>query len=366
MPFSAFRYFKWLDFFDLSFVHINLCFISKYLSKTNEGRERRATRYLLTSIPAAVAVDPKEQMLKQQRLPILRPCILLSLFLVSFLSTTTATEVYHDSFALGFSTRPMIRFVQPVQDSLVLSGKLTVQVVVSPPDLQMNEMDLFFCIELIYRHGHERRCYLDVPLPWTATIDGLQAGRMQILATLEHNTTVIDPTEDNEQIGSITIAKTQVGFDVAETSLSPTMQITYPRPKEHLSTKDVDVAMRIGNFLPSKKNIDDDQWNEAGYFCVTFVQDIGDPKKERKHNKCIVPDTTEVVMSALFHNGVHAVSARLYSKNGKPMNNKHQRHQLYFVSVHYRPRSKKKLVQCIGQIQMGIIPSLTVTKLIMH
>jgi len=261
-------------------------------------------------------------MLKQPHLPpILRPCILFSLFLVSFLSTTTATEVYHDSFALGFSTRPMIRFVQPVQDSLVLSGKLTVQVVVSPPDLQMNEMDLFFCIELIYRHGHERRCYLDVPLPWTATIDGLQAGRMQILATLEHNTTVIDPTDDNEQIDSITIAKTQVGFDVAETSLSPTMQITYPRPKEHLSTKDVDVAMRIGNFLPSKKNIDDDQGNEAGYFCVTFVQDIGDPKKERKHNKCIVPDTTEVVMSALFHNGVHAVSARLYSKNGKPMKN---------------------------------------------
>jgi hypothetical protein len=262
--------------------------------------------------------------------PLSRSFIIISLIIfissISFVVLSSATEVYHDSFALGFSTRPMIRFVQPVQDTLVLSGKLTVQVVVSPPDLQMKEMNLFFCIELIYRHGHERRCYLDETLPWTASIDGLQAGKMQILATLEHNTSSIDPNEDSEQINSITIAKTQVGFEVAETSLSPTMQITYPRPKEHLSTKDVDVAMRIGNFLPNKettkKNVDGTgRDNEAGYFCVTFVQDIGDPKKERKHNKCIVPDTQEVVMSTSFHNGVHAVSARLYSKNGKPMKN---------------------------------------------
>ena len=129
-----------------------------------------------------------------------------------------------------------------------------------------------------------------MPLPWTAKIDGLQQGRMQILATLEHNSTEeIFPGGMLEERDTVILAKTQVGFDVAMGEAPPSMQITYPRPEEHLSTESVDVAMRIGNFKPGA--------GPAGYFCATFVENIGDPSKERTHNKCIVPDRGEIVLS---------------------------------------------------------------------
>ena len=228
---------------------------------------------------------------------------------------------YRGSFTLGLNTRPMLRFVQPVQDALIQSGKLTLQLVLTPPDLSLSAMHLFFCIELIYRHGHERRCYVNVKLPWTATIDGLQEGKTQILATLEQNTSAIDPHEPPEFIESITVAKTTVGFSVEDASETSTMQITCPRPKEHLSTPSVDVAMRISNFKLNAEEAAEKNEEDAGYFCITFVQDVGHPHKEKKINRCVVPESPEVVMTKSFPNGMHAVSARLYSNKGVPMKN---------------------------------------------
>jgi len=209
----------------------------------------------------------------------------------------------------------MLRFVQPVQDSVVLSGQVTVNLVVHPPAFNLTELGVFFCIELIYRHGHERSCYLDTPLPWTAKIDGLQAGRMQILATLEQNTSSFDKNNIRiEQLETITISKTSVSFQIGTRSLSPTMQITYPRPQEHLSLGKVDIAMRVGN-LPKPIR------GGSGYFCATFIQHVGDQTKERSTSKCVATKEKETVLSTDFSNGVHGVSAQLYDENGKMMSN---------------------------------------------
>ena len=95
-----------------------------------------------------------------------------TLLLLHILHVFASLSEYNNGFNLGVASRPMLRFVQPVQDSVVLSGQVTVNLVVHPPAFNLTELGVFFCIELIYRHGHERSCYLDTPLPWTAKIDG--------------------------------------------------------------------------------------------------------------------------------------------------------------------------------------------------
>ena len=238
-----------------------------------------------------------------------------TLLLLHVLHVFASLSEYNNGFNLGVASRPMLRFVQPVQDSVVLSGQVTVNLVVHPPAFNLTELGVFFCIELIYRHGHERSCYLDTPLPWTAKIDGLQAGRMQILATLEQNTSSFDKNNIRiEQLETITISKTSVSFQIGTRSLSPTMQITYPRPQEHLSLGKVDIAMRVGN-LPKPIR------GGSGYFCATFIQHVGDQTKERSTSKCVATIEKETVLSTDFSNGVHGVSAQLYDENGKMMSN---------------------------------------------
>jgi lipopolysaccharide biosynthesis glycosyltransferase len=278
--------------------------------------------------------------------------VLFVLFVALFsatATTTTTTMPAGDSVA-DFLRRSSdtisvpsvsIRFAQPKQGSLVLTSSVTVQLVADPPDFDMLAHGVFFCLDLLYRHGTERRCIHNTALPWMANIDGLQQGTVQIIATLERNATTIGHAEtaalpeamgshvaadpwDSAELETHVLAQTRVSFDVVmRENPEQTMQISFPRPNEHLSTGSVDVAMRVGGFRPasSATDLEDDGsgGDASSYFCTSFVENLNHPTLEKTHNRCIVPEHNEIVLSTKFSTGLHGISARLYGSDGVPL-----------------------------------------------
>ena len=292
---------------------------------------------------------------------------LYSLFFLLFISSssfsttiTSAGESVADFLRRSSDTISVpsvsLRFAKPKQGSLVLTSSVTVHLIADPPDFDMLAHSVFFCIELLYRHGAERRCMQNTALPWVANIDGLQQGTVQIIGTLERNATMISggPAEvatlpeaigshvmtnpsggdwDNTDQDTHVLAKTRVSFNVVMREKSPqTMQISFPRPNEHLSTGSVDVAMRVGGFRPassassrSSNTAGRGETNDAGnndvtsYFCTSFVENLNHPTLEKTHNRCIVPEHNEIVLSTKFSTGLHGISARLYGSDGFPL-----------------------------------------------
>ena len=278
---------------------------------------------------------------------------------------TTAGESVADFLRRSSDTISLpnlsLRFAKPKQGSLVLTSSVTVHLVADPPDFDMLAHDIFFCIELLYRHGTERRCIENTALPWVANIDGLQEGTVQIVGTLERNATTISGgtvetaalpeamgTEiaadmrisewDGIEQETHVLAQTRVSFDVVvREKPAQTMQISFPRPNEHLSTGSVDVAMRVGGLIfassassssPSIEVAGDDNDNTgrgkddgdtSSYFCTSFVENLNHPTLEKTHNRCIVPEHNEIVLSTKFSTGLHGISARLYGSDGFPL-----------------------------------------------
>ena len=70
-----------------------------------------------------------------------------TLLLLHVLHVFASLSEYNNGFNLGVASRPMLRFVQPVQDSVVLSGQVTVNLVVHPPAFNLTELGVVFCIE---------------------------------------------------------------------------------------------------------------------------------------------------------------------------------------------------------------------------
>ena len=228
-----------------------------------------------------------------------------------------------------------LQFLKPKQNSLVLTSSVTVHLVTDPPNFNIRAYGVFFCLELLFRHGSERRCQYGASLPWVATIDGLQQGKVGITATLERNNTIVDVSEmeslalgssmgrqvaglnDIDEVERETeiIARSRVSFEVLmeETEAPETMHISFPRPNEHLSTGSVDVAMRVGGLKSSPGG------EISSYFCTSFVENLNHPTLEKTHNRCIVPENSEIVLSTRFSSGLHGISARLYGSDGIPL-----------------------------------------------
>lgn len=213
-----------------------------------------------------------------------------------------------DSVATGAfltdAVRPAIVIAAPAPGAIITTSDVLLELRLEPEDFDMKRHNLKFCVELLYLHGRNRQCY-DHDLPWTARVEGLAPARVSAVATLESNTTRFNargvPLPD-------VIATSQVSFRIADTAVvPPKMDITYPHPQEHLSTSQIDVAMRLSNFKA-----------DDGYFCATFFSHLGSDR-ESSFDECVVPNRDEIVVSVNFENGYHGVSARLYDTAGTPI-----------------------------------------------